>query len=144
MQRSFAEKDIMATDLQAAPAPPADQIESFNSAISGDCVLVRDVPWKMHRRLRRMPAYYNIRMTFDRGELEIMSPSVLHEKIASLLGDLINVWRIELGIPMVSCRTTTIRRSALQRGFEPDNCYYIQHLTPEPRDILQAARGMEV
>ena len=117
----------MATDLQAEPAPPVDQLESVNYMVSGDCVVLRDVPWKMYRRLRKMPGNYNIRMTYDRGDLEIMSPSPLHEKIAALLGRLIEVWTLELGIPISSCRTMTIRRSALQRGFEPDNCYYVQH-----------------
>ncbi len=74
-----------------------------------------------------MPGNYNIRMTYDRGELEIMSPSMLHENIAALIGRLINVWTLELGIPVRSCRTMTIRRAALKRGFEPDNCYYVQH-----------------
>ena len=74
-----------------------------------------------------MPENYNIRMTYDRGELEIMSPSPLHEGIAALLGDLISVWRTAHHIPVRSCRMMTIRRSVLQRGFEPDNCYYVQH-----------------
>jgi Uma2 family endonuclease len=74
-----------------------------------------------------MPENYNIRMTYDRGELEIMSPSSLHEGIAALLGDLISVWRAEHHIPVRSCRMMTIRRSVLERGFEPDNCYYVQH-----------------
>ena len=117
----------MATDLQAVPSSSIDQIESLDSAISGDSVVLRDVSWKMYRRLRRMPANYNIRMTFDRGVLEIRAPSLLHESISALLGNLINVWTLELGIPIRSCRTMTIRRSALQRGFEPDNCYYVQH-----------------
>ena len=49
----------------------------------------------MYRKLRKMPENYDIRMTYDRGELEIMSPSPLHKGIATLLGDLIAVWRLE-------------------------------------------------
>jgi Uma2 family endonuclease len=51
----------------------------------------------------------------------------LHEKIAALLGDLITVWRLEFKIRISCCRAMTIRRSVLERGFEPDNCYYLQH-----------------
>ena len=28
---------------------------------------------------------------------------------------------------MVSCRTMTVSREDLQKGLEPDNCYYVQH-----------------
>ena len=66
-------------------------------------------------------------MTYDRGELEIMSPSPLHEGIAALLGRLIDIWTLELKIPLRGCRMMTIRRSVLEGGFEPDNCYYVQH-----------------
>jgi hypothetical protein len=37
--------------------------------------------------LRKMPENRNLRMTYDRGELEIMSPSRHHELIAELLNN---------------------------------------------------------
>ena len=83
--------------------------------------------WGLYRMLRKMPDNCNLRMTYDRGELEIMSPSAEHEGIATLLGNLVTVWCMERKIPLRSCRTLTIRRSVLKRGFEPDNCYYVQN-----------------
>ena len=117
----------MATDLETAAAPLAEEGDSDWVASAGGSVVLHGISWKMYRRLRKMRANYNIRMTYDRGELEIMSPSALHEGIATLLGSLIDVWTLELKIPLRSCRTMTIRRAALKRGFEPDNCYYVQH-----------------
>ena len=117
----------MATDLETAPAPLAEESEPILAGSSGDSVVLHGISWKMYRKLRKMRANYNIRMTYDRGELEIMSPSPLHEGIAALLGDLIAVWRLEYHIPVRSCRMMTIRRAVLDRGFEPDNCYYVQH-----------------
>ncbi len=117
----------MATDLETASPAPAVESDSLLTVSSGDSVVLHGVSWKLYRRLRKMPENYNIRMTYDRGELEIMSPSPLHEGIATLLGDLINVWRLERHIPIRSCQAMTIRRSALERGFEPDKCYYVQH-----------------
>jgi Uma2 family endonuclease len=81
----------------------------------------------MYRKLRQMPENRNIRMTYDRGELEIISPSRVHEEIASLLGDLIVFWTLENGLEIIPCRTMTVRRRDLDRGIEPDNCYYVQH-----------------
>ena len=94
---------------------------------SGDSVVLHGVAWKLHRRLRKMPENYNIRMTYDRGELEIMSPSRAHEEIALLFGTLIDLWTIELDVAIVGCWTMTIRRATSSGGFEPDNCYYVQH-----------------
>ncbi len=117
----------MAADLQTEAAAPIAESDSLAAAGSGDSVVLHGVSWKLYRRLRKMPENYNIRMTYDRGELEIMSPSPLHEGIASLLGRLIDIWTLELKIPLRSCRVMTIRRAVLKRGFEPDNCYYVQH-----------------
>ena len=123
----------MATDLETAPAvaaeeaAPDEEIDSALVAGGGDSVVLRGISWKLYRKLRKMRANYNLRMTYDRGELEIMSPSALHEGIATLLGNLITVWTMELKIPLRSCGKMTIRRAALKRGFEPDNCYYVQH-----------------
>ena len=104
---------------------------SIAESVSPDrAVVLHDIPWETYVALRDMPENENIRMTYDHGELEIMSPSPLHEGIAAMLGTLIDVWTIELNIGMKSCRMMTIRRAELKRGFEPDNCYYIQN---EPR-----------
>ena len=32
-----------------------------------------------------------------------------------------------MDIDIQSCRTMTCKREDLQRGFEPDNCYYVRH-----------------
>ncbi len=118
----------MATDLETAPAPSITDSDSTFTVSDCDSTILHGISWKMYRKLRKMPENYNIRMTYDRGELEIMSPSPLHEGIARLLGDLITVWRLEhRSVPIRNCGTMTIRRSVLERGFEPDHCYYVQH-----------------
>jgi Uma2 family endonuclease len=66
-------------------------------------------------------------MTFDEGVLEMMSPSALHEHWGDLIGRLIGVWTLELSIDIMSCGGMTVSRKDLQKGFEPDKCYYVQH-----------------
>ena len=116
----------MSTNLEIMPAVLAEEDDTV-AAETGDSAVLHGVPWKLYRKLRSMPENYNLRMTFDRGELVIMSPSRVHEEIARLLGTLIDIWTVELDIQIVGCGAMTIRRSAFQRGFEPDNCYYVQH-----------------
>ncbi len=89
--------------------------------------LLHGVPWREYLALRELPENHRVSMTYDRGELELMSPSKLHEQLSYLIGRLIDVWTEEWGIDVQSCRTMTFRREDLQRGLEPDNCYYIAH-----------------
>ena len=66
----------MATDLEsAATAPAIAKSDLVGTAGLDDSVVLHGISWKMYRRLRKMPDNYNVRMTYDRGELEIMSPS---------------------------------------------------------------------
>jgi Uma2 family endonuclease len=57
----------------------------------------------------------------------MMSPSSLHERFSRLIDRLIFAWTEERNIDIATCGTMTVRREDLQKGFEPDNCYYIRH-----------------
>jgi Uma2 family endonuclease len=89
--------------------------------------LLQGIPWATYVALRDLPENEHVRMTYDRGRLEMVSPSKRHEQYAALIDHLIVVWTSELGIDIVSCRTMTFQRDDIERGLEPDNCYYIQH-----------------
>ena len=67
------------------------------------------------------------RMTFDEGVLELMSPGRLHENIGRLLGRLVETYTEVHNIEIVSVASTTYKRKDLQRAFEPDESYYIEH-----------------
>lgn len=90
-------------------------------------VLVYDASWQTYIALRDSDENRHVRMTFDRGSLELMSPSKAHERVGYLIGRCIDVWTEMRRIEMQGCRTTTFRREDLQRGLELDNCYYIAH-----------------
>ena len=66
-----------------------------------------------------------LRVTFDRGTLEIMSPSERHEELKTLLGRMVELLTLELDIECRPAGSTTWKRQDLERGLEPDECYYI-------------------
>lgn len=66
------------------------------------------------------------RLTYDRGELEIMLPSFRHDRRAHFLNRLICTLTEEAGLPVVGGRSTTLRRRRKRRGLEPDDCYWIR------------------
>src|SRR2546422_8379502 len=91
-------------------------------------VVLTDIDWQTYTRLLRIFAERpSVRLTYDRGELEIMSPLREHENDAYLLGHMVDELTVELGLPMSPGRSTTFRRRLKQRGLEPDNSYWIQN-----------------
>ncbi len=65
------------------------------------------------------------RFTYDRGELEIMVPLPDHERYNRLVQLLVPVAASEMGVGSYSLGSTTFRREDVERGFEPDSCFYI-------------------
>jgi Uma2 family endonuclease len=53
--------------------------------------------------------------------------SAKHEKPNRVLALVVEVLAEELGIDVESLGSTTFRRADLDRGFEPDSCFYIQN-----------------
>jgi Uma2 family endonuclease len=89
-------------------------------------LLLSDVDWQTYTQLLRIFAERpGIRLTYDRGELEIMSPLLEHDLDADFLGLLVRVLTEELGLPIIGGGSVTIRRRRRQRGLEPDRCYWI-------------------
>ena len=67
------------------------------------------------------------RMTFDEGVLELMSPRRQHENIGRLIGRLVETYTEIRDIEIQSVASTTFKRKDLQKAFEADESYYIEH-----------------
>lgn len=95
--------------------------------------LLSDVSWSFYEHLlEELNDRRNVRVTFDRGDLELMSPSLRHESWGNMLGAFVEILAEELEMPLICARSTTFRRKDVNRGLEPDNCYYIERV----QDIL--------
>jgi Uma2 family endonuclease len=66
-----------------------------------------------------------IKITYDRGALELVSPSAKHERIKTLLARIIEFSSIERQVDAVGAGSRTFRRKVLEKGLEPDECYYV-------------------
>src|SRR5438105_4906220 len=89
-------------------------------------LVLAGVDWHTYTRLLHVFAERpSVRLTYDRGDLEIMSPLPEHESDADMLGRFVVVLTEELGLPIKAGRSTTFRRRGLRRGLEPDNSYWI-------------------
>jgi Uma2 family endonuclease len=77
------------------------------------------------RLLRDFAERPGIRLTYDRGELVIMSPLLEHDDERRFLGDLVFVLTEELRLPLKRGGSTTLRRRRRRRGIEADECFWI-------------------
>jgi Uma2 family endonuclease len=91
-------------------------------------VILHNVSWLLYERLlaehedRSSP-----RFAYDRGELEISVPSYEHEELNRLIDNFIAIVALEWNIEYCNAGSTTFKREDLERGFEPDSCFYVQH-----------------
>lgn len=67
------------------------------------------------------------KLAFNQGVLEIMSPLPEHEINKGFLGRLVRATTEFLKVEVLSLGSTTLSREDLQRGIEPDECFYIQN-----------------
>ncbi len=94
------------------------------------------IDWKTYLIVRDAIDTPGIRITYDNGAMEIMSPSPEHERKKTTFARLLEIWAIERDVPLQGYGSTTFRRAAKERGLEPDECYC---LCEELRDIPDLA-----
>ncbi|MGB3632601.1 MAG: Uma2 family endonuclease [Rubrobacteraceae bacterium] len=90
--------------------------------------MLENVGWETYESLLSGRGENSVpRFTYDQGMLEIMSPSPEHEAYNRSIALLVEFVAEELGIDVYDLGSTTFRREDLERGFEPDSCFYIQN-----------------
>jgi Uma2 family endonuclease len=90
-------------------------------------LILDNVSWNEYTRLLRNFEGRHLRLTYDRGRLEIMTLSHLHESLGRFLGRLVVTLTEELNLPIKEGGSTTFRKRKKEKGLEPDNCYWIAH-----------------
>ena len=91
-------------------------------------VTLHNVSWETYERLLAdLQDSSAPRMTYDRGTLEIMSPSSEHERYNRTAAQIVEELAVEMDLNIDSLGSTTFRREDIDRGFEPDSCFYIRN-----------------
>ena len=90
-------------------------------------VVLHGVSWSLYQQMLAEVGDGHLRLTYDRGSLEIMSPSDLHEKVKTVTARLIEAYADAVDIVVEGLGSTTFLREDALRGLEPDECYYVAH-----------------
>src|SRR5208337_4756087 len=109
------------TTMATIISPPQEEREQR--------VVLRHVSWETYESLLADHADASSpRFTYSEGMLEIMSPSLEHEKLNQVLATIADLVAEEQEIEFENLGSTTFRRQDLDRGTEPDSCFYIQNV----------------
>jgi Uma2 family endonuclease len=98
------------------PVPAVDAERRFT---------VGGVRWETYVRLCDDIVRGATRITYDRGRMEIVTVSRWHERVNTVLGRIIECYADAAGIVAEGLGSMTMRREDLDRGLEPDKCYYV-------------------
>ena len=91
-------------------------------------VVLHNISWSLYEQLLAAHEDQSSpHFVYDRGELEITVLSYEHEEFNRLIDDFIVVIAMEWNIEYCNAGSTTFKCADLERGFEPDSCFYVQH-----------------
>lgn len=110
------------------PVATADYLAAIAHLPAGTSLRADDVPWEEYEQLLAdLGEGYTVRIFYDQGRMEIMSPDSIHEKHKSIIHRLVSALSDELDIDVESFGSTTFRRKMKSKGAEPDECFYVQN-----------------
>ncbi|MEJ7871513.1 MAG: Uma2 family endonuclease [Rubrobacteraceae bacterium] len=104
-------------------------------------ILLHNASWETYERLlaereeRRSPRFF-----YDRGVLEILSPSAEHDGVSRVIAALVELLAEEADTDLFNAGSTTFKREDLARGFEPDECFYFGGNAGRVRELV-AGKG---
>ncbi|MEA5417830.1 Uma2 family endonuclease [Spirulina sp. CCNP1310] len=93
----------------------------------GARVILEDVSWgEFEAILADLGEHRSSRLTYDQGQLEIMTPLPEHEDNKEIIGNLVKILLEAFDLEFRSLGSTTFKKPMAQ-GVEPDQCFYIDH-----------------
>ncbi|QLE55455.1 Uma2 family endonuclease [Nostoc sp. TCL26-01] len=96
------------------------------------------ISWSTYETLLAELSDRRLRLTYNRGNLEIMAPSPEHEFNKTLMGRFVETLAEESQVKIHPLGSTTFKRPKLS-GAEPDECFYIRNIA-----LVQGKRRLDL
>jgi Uma2 family endonuclease len=90
-------------------------------------LVLYSIPWKSYDAILHALDGRRLRLTYDRGTLEIMTIGYPHEFYQTILARFIEIVTLEMAISLAAGGSLTFCRETMEKGLEPDECYWIQN-----------------
>lgn len=96
--------------------------------VSSSPLVLRGITWQTYENLLAdLDEQSGMRLTYDRGVLEIMPLTPEHESLNRYLASLVDLLVDELEMDVHPVGSSTFKRADIDRGFEPDSSFYFAH-----------------
>ncbi len=99
---------------------------TVDQTIGEQRLLLYAIDWKIYEGIGELLRDRHIRLTYDGGTLEFMTTSPEHERFKKLMARMLEAVTLEVGIEIAGFGGMTFKREDLDKGMEPDECYWIQ------------------
>jgi Uma2 family endonuclease len=120
-ERSFLFFPLGMSTQTASTVPPGEIVGTADQRI-----IMHGVRWDQFEAILALRGdAAGPRITYLRGELELMSPSRNHESIKKLLARMVELYALEKDIELSAYGSWTLRNAPKERALEPDECYII-------------------
>jgi Uma2 family endonuclease len=96
------------------------------------------ISWKTYEALLAESIDRRLRMTYNRGNLEIMAPSPEHERFKKVAGRFVEILAEELDLRIAPLGSTTFKLPQLS-GAEPDECFYLNNI-----DLVRGQKRLDL
>lgn len=102
-------------------------MKTLSPPLAENRILLRSVSWETFNRLLvETGEDRGQRFAYSQGVLEIMSPLGIHENSNRFIDDIVRTIADELDINLKKFGSLTLKLDRVQKGVEPDSCYYVQ------------------
>ena len=90
-------------------------------------LVMHDVSWAFYQQVLEQIGNGSLRVTFDRGSMEITGSLLEHERAKGAVIRLLEMMTLEMEIESVNLGSTTFYREDAQVGLDPDVCFYLRN-----------------
>jgi len=108
-------------------APTTDYYEIVSKLPPATDLIFHNASWEDYEELLdQVGEASGLRISYNNGELQVMTLSAEHEKYVRFFEALMTAIRIRLRIKILSFGSATMKKSRRLKGKEPDACFYVQ------------------
>jgi Uma2 family endonuclease len=112
--------------MSSPTAEYTEHIQAIDYLPRGAALLLPEITWDEYEHLlSELAGRSDLRLTFDHGRLEIVSPLPKHEKLARFIERMMTVLSEEENIEVEGTGCATFRTKQGSRGVEADCTYYV-------------------
>jgi Uma2 family endonuclease len=110
------------------PTTTADYLEAIEHLPEGATLRLAGISWDEYEELlSELGERAGLRVSYDEGRLQIVSPTHEHEEYKEFILRLAQVLAEETNVTLETRGSATYRRRQKAKGAEPDTSFYVQH-----------------